>query len=176
MTDDQTLAHQARHDPQAFSELYRRHLQRVYAYHYARTGNQADAQDLTSQTFVAALESLPRYRAQGSFAGWLLGIAHHKLVDHYRSHAPAEPLVDDIPMAGPPLEEAAFDRLQLQQIAHGLRALTADRAEALTLRIFASLSVAETAQVMGKTEAAIKMLVHRALADLKASLVLEESL
>lgn len=173
---DAQLAQQARTDPEAFSELYRRHLQRVYAYHYARTGNQADAQDLTSQTFMAALEGLPRYRAEGSFAAWLLTIAHNKLVDHYRQRKPVDALDDAHPAGEPPLEELTFNRLQLDQIAQALKTIRAERAEALSLRIFASLSVAETARVMGKTESAVKMLVHRALHDLKASLVLEETL
>jgi RNA polymerase sigma-70 factor (ECF subfamily) len=173
---DSLLAQRARTDPEAFSELYRRHLQRVYAYHYARTGNQADAQDLTSQTFVAALEGLAHYRGEGSFAAWLLSIARNKLADHYRLSRPVDELDDAHPAGEPPLEELAFDRLQLDQIAQALKKISAERAEALSLRIFASLSVAETARVMGKSEAAVKMLVHRALLDLKTSLVLEETL
>jgi RNA polymerase sigma-70 factor, ECF subfamily len=175
MTDD-ALARRAVKDSTAFTELYRRHLQRVYAYHYARTGNQADAQDLTSQTFVAALESLAHYRGDGSFAGWLLTIARNKLADHYRLSKPVDELDDAHPASELPIEEIAFNRLQLDQIAQALKNISAERAEALSLRIFASLSTAETARVMGKTEAAVKMLVHRALSDLKTILVSEETL
>lgn len=171
---DILLARRARTDREAFSELYRRHLQRVYAYHYAHTGNQADAQDLTSLTFMAALEGLARYRGDGSFAAWLLSIARNKLADHYRLSKPVDELDDAHPAHEAPTEEMAFNRLQLDQIAQALKKISAERAEALSLRIFASLSVAETARVMGKSEAAVKMLVHRALLDLKTSLVLEE--
>jgi RNA polymerase sigma-70 factor (ECF subfamily) len=167
--NDDTLARRAA----AFTELYRRHLQRVYAYHYARTGNQADAQDLTSQTFMAALENIARYRGPNTFAAWLLTIARNKLTDHYRTHRPTADLDDEHPDTHS-LEDSTISRLQLSQIANALSTLTPDRAEALTLRIFANLSAAEAARVMGKTEAAVKMLVHRALQDLKAILVKEE--
>ena len=56
--DDTRLAHQARADPEAFAELYRRHVRSIYRYHLAHTGNVKDAEDLTSQTFMAALEGI----------------------------------------------------------------------------------------------------------------------
>ena len=54
--DDASLAQHARTDPQAFAELYHRHVRSIYRYHLAHTGNVRDAEDLTSQTFMAALE------------------------------------------------------------------------------------------------------------------------
>jgi len=53
--DNAPLAHQARADPEAFAELYRRHVRSIYCYHLAHTGDVRDAEDLTSQTFMAAL-------------------------------------------------------------------------------------------------------------------------
>jgi RNA polymerase sigma-70 factor, ECF subfamily len=176
MSDD-SLAARAAHDPAAFTALYQQQVQRVYAYHLARTGNAHDAQDLTSQTFMAALEAIGRYNGSGAFAAWLLAIARHKLVDYYRSRKPAASLdeVLELPHPDPSLEDSTNHRLQLSQIASALQALTPDRAEALTLRIFGGLSAAETAQAMGKTEPAVRMLVHRAMQDLKAILLTEDS-
>jgi RNA polymerase sigma-70 factor (ECF subfamily) len=176
MMSDDSLATRAVHDPAAFTELYQRHVQRVYAYHLARTGGVPEAQDLTSQTFMAALEAIGRYRGSGAFAAWLFGIARNKLADYYRSRKPALPLdeVIELPNPQPSLEESTNHRLQLSQIANALHTLTPDRAEALTLRIFGGLSAAETARLMGKTEPAVKMLVHRALQDLKAILMTED--
>jgi len=73
--DDARLAHQARADPEAFAELYRRHVASVYRYHRVHTGNDKDAEDLTSQTFIAALEGIHSYRGTGSYIAWLMGIA-----------------------------------------------------------------------------------------------------
>jgi len=50
--DDEALARRAGRDPQAFAELYSRHVNRVYRFHLLRTGSVADAQDLTSQTYL----------------------------------------------------------------------------------------------------------------------------
>jgi len=72
------LARQAITDADAFAELYRRHLTRVYRYHIAHTGNIKDAEDLTSQTFMAALEGIHSFRGTGSFAAWIMGIASKK--------------------------------------------------------------------------------------------------
>jgi len=167
------LVHRACRDGAAFAELYRRYLPRVYAYHLARSGNVEDAQDLTSQTFMAALENLPAYRGQGSFAAWLLTIAHHKLVDHYRRSRPqaaleaAGELLD--PQRSP--EEQTARRLDMQRISLALAELPAERAEALGLRVFGGLSAAEIGRLMGKSEAAVKMLVCRAFQTLRQRLL-----
>ena len=66
--DETDLAQQAIQDMEAFAELYRRHVTRVYRYHIAHVGNVKDAEDLTSQTFMAALEGIRSFRGSGSFA------------------------------------------------------------------------------------------------------------
>ena len=76
--DEIDLARQASRDVEAFAELYRRHLTRVYRYHLAHVGNVKDAEDLTSQTFMAALEGIRSFRGTGSFAAWIMGIASRK--------------------------------------------------------------------------------------------------
>ena len=76
--NDARLAAQARSDPEAFAELYRRHVLSIYRYHLAHTGNVTDAEDLTSQTFMAALEGIRSYRGTGPYIAWLIGIASRK--------------------------------------------------------------------------------------------------
>lgn len=83
-TDEEQLVFQAAKDPQAFDELYRKYVNRVYAYHLVRTANREEAEDLTSLTFLAALEGIKGYRHQSCFPVWLFGIARRKLIDHYR--------------------------------------------------------------------------------------------
>jgi RNA polymerase sigma-70 factor (ECF subfamily) len=82
-------------NPAAFGELYRKYMAPVYRYVYLRVGGRAtDAEDLTSQVFLDALEGLPRYQHQGHFAAWLFTIARRKAADHYR-HTGEELLLDD---------------------------------------------------------------------------------
>ena len=178
--DEQDLARLAITDIEAFAELYRRHLPRVYRYHAAHVGNARDAEDLTSQTFIAALEGIHSYRGTGSFAAWILGIASRKRMMFYRGSKPEFPLDEAIhyPSPGLSTDQAAAQRLQLESVSHALRKLSPDRAEALILTYFGGLSHAETGRVLQKSEAAVKMLISRGLQDLRerTSLALEVDL
>src|SRR4030095_13543162 len=75
MEDDDALVQAAIGDRLQFGELYHRYVGRVYKYIFARVGDTHDAQDLTSQTFLAALQDIDRYRGCGQFAAWLFTIA-----------------------------------------------------------------------------------------------------
>jgi RNA polymerase sigma-70 factor (ECF subfamily) len=169
---DDSLARQARRDPKAFSELYQRHVNAVYRFVLARTGNEQDAQDLTTETFMSALESIGNFREGGSFRAWLLGIARNKVADFYRTHRQAisleaaESVIDPDPLP----DEKAMQSLQMERVMEVINLLTPDRAEAFTLRIWGGLSAAEIGEIMGKSEASVKMLVHRAWKDLKLRL------
>ena len=180
--DETDLAKQALHDIEAFAELYRRNLTRVYRYHIAHTGNTKDAEDLTSQTFIAALEGIRSFRGSGSFAAWIMGIASRKRLMFLRSRGnkPEIPLdaVLYYPSPGISTDKAAAHQLQLESISRALRQISSDRAEALILTYFSGLSHAEAGRVMNKSEAAVKMLVSRGLQDLRerTSLALEVEL
>jgi len=169
---DAELARHAGRDPEAFSELYQRYLPGVYRYHLARTGQVQEAEDLTAQTFLTAWEAIGNFRGQGSFAAWLFGIASHKLADHYRRRRPELPLeMAETQHSPDPLpEEAAVQHLEMQRVTRVLRLLNPERAEALVLVLFGGLSMAEAAQTLGKSEAAVKMLIHRGLIELKERL------
>jgi RNA polymerase sigma-70 factor (ECF subfamily) len=168
-TDELELARRAAHDPDAFTELYHHYLARIYRYHLARTGNIQEAEDLTAQTFLTAFESISSFRGKGRFSSWLFGIASHKLADHYR-RSRLESSLEEADQVHSPLplpEEAVAQRLDLARVARLLKLISPERAEALVLCLFGGLSLAETAQVVGKSEAAVKMLVHRGICDLQ---------
>lgn len=152
--------------------LYERHLPQVYRYHLVRTGSVAEAQDLTSQTFIAALEGIRGFRGTGSFAAWLMGIARNKCAQFFRQRKPEIPLetAADLPDMSTPTEQAAGQRLQIGLIQRALRNLIPERAEAIVLCLFCGLTAAEAARALGKSEAAVKMLVYRGLRDLRADL------
>jgi RNA polymerase sigma-70 factor (ECF subfamily) len=178
--DETYLAQQAIRDVEAFAELYRRHMTRVYRYHIAHVGNIKDAEDLTSQTFMAALEGIHSFRGTGSFAAWVLGIASRKRLMFFRAGKPEVPLEAAFHIPSPDLltDKAATQRLELESISRALRQISADRAEALILTYFGGLSHAEAAHVLRKSEAAVKMLISRGLQDLRdrTSLALEVEL
>ncbi|MCA9989253.1 MAG: sigma-70 family RNA polymerase sigma factor [Anaerolineales bacterium] len=166
------LVRAARQQPAQFAAIYDLFVDNVYRYMMARTGQAADAQDLTQQTFLAALEALPRYDERFPFASWLFGIARHKVTDFYRRRRPesdlgAAALVQSHERLP---DEQVGDQMQIDQVARKLRLLAPDRAEALTMRLFADLSVAEIAFLLGKQEPAVRMLIFRGMADLRRQL------
>ncbi len=180
--DETDLARQATTDVEAFAELYHRHITRVYRYHIAHTGNVKDAEDLTSQTFIAALECIRSFRGTGSFAAWIMGIAANKRLMFYRKQGSRSevPLDTALYYSSPdlPTDKAAHQRLQIESLSRALRQISPDRAEAIILTFFGGLSHLEAGGVLRKSEAAVKMLVSRGLQDLRerTSLALEVEL
>jgi len=176
-TDDLQIVRQAYTDAEAFAELYRRHVTRVYRYHIAHTGNIKDAEDLTSQTFMAALEGIRSFRGSGTFAAWIMGIASRKRAMFFRGSKPEVSLEAalHIPTPSLPTDKAATRRLQMDHVRHALRQLSPERAEALILCYFGGLNALEAGRVLGKSESAVKMLLSRGLRDLRerTSLALE---
>ena len=170
--EDRALVQQATRNPKAFADLYERHADRIYRYLLFRVGNRDDAQDLVSQTFLTALEQLPRYKGQGVFAAWLMGIARNKATDFFRQRRPETELDDtmDFPDSSQSIDETVEQQLAIETVARKLKALAPDRAEALSLRLFGGLDVPEIAQMMGRNENAVRVLVFRGLRDLQAQL------
>lgn len=166
--DDETLARLAVQQRNAFTILYQRYAQRIYACHLAQTGDQHTAEDLTSQTFLVALEGIHGYRGSGSFAAWLFGIARNLRRNHYRRQPTTTDLqaAEALPDPRPEPDEIASLRQEIARLMDSLRTLSPDRAEAIALRLIAGLDTATTARVMGKSPAAVKMLLLRGLADL----------
>lgn len=167
--DDLALARNAIADVDAFAALYRQYVTRVYRYHMAHTGNIKDAEDLTSQTFLSALEGLRSYRGDGSFAAWILGIAAKKRLMYFRGRKPEVPLdaALHIPSPGLPTDKEAYQRLRLEAVSQALRKIPVERAEAVVLSYFGGLSNQEIGAVLRKSEAAVKMLISRGLQDLR---------
>jgi RNA polymerase sigma-70 factor (ECF subfamily) len=169
-TDESALVRLAQTDAQAFGALYDRYVQRVYRYCFYRTNNAADAEDLTAQTFLAALEALPRYRQDGAFAAWLFSIAHKKVADYHRR----------IPHL--PLDESSLPAIQTdfgldmeksqrrESLLRLIRSLAEQERELIHLRYVAELSFAEIARVLHKKEDAVKKMLYRLSARLKSGL------
>ncbi|MGI8913167.1 MAG: RNA polymerase sigma factor [Chloroflexota bacterium] len=174
--DEAGLIAAAGRDRAAFAPLYRRYLLPVYRYFARQTANAQDAEDLTAATFDKALVSLDRYREQGTFAAWLFSIARHTLRDYQRRsrpHLDVDLIAEPAAAPGQPEAEALrAERLRL--LGERLRRLPADQQEAITLRFFAELSVAATAQTLGRSESAVRMLVHRAITTLRRDYAQEE--
>jgi len=168
--DEAALVGAAKTDGEAFARLYDRHVQALYHYCYHRTNNVHDAEDLTSQTFLAALEAFPNYRRDGHFAAWLFTIARNKVADHYRRR-PHLPLEEST--APPSTSNLARDAETSQQndiLLRLIRALPEDERELVRLRFVAELPFAEIARVLRMSEGAAKKKLYRLLARMKSQM------
>jgi RNA polymerase sigma-70 factor (ECF subfamily) len=166
--DPASLVAAAQADPARFDALYDQYVGRIYRYLYSRTGNAADAEDLTSQTFLSALEALPRYRHRGYFAAWLFQIARSKVMDHFRGSRPEVRLESAEP--GSP-REALFEQVALaeesRQLSRLIQSLPETERELIRLRYVADLGFAEMAALLGRREEAVKKALYRLLARLQ---------
>lgn len=164
------------HKSAPFTALYRHYVERIYAYCYRRTGNHADAEDLTGQVFTEALEKFDAYRHEGKAGAWLFTIAHSRLVDYYRkrSHRRHRPLAhegDDPALfhdtQTPSPEGRLIDDEQRRHLFAMLDMLDEDKRDLILLRYGADLTFEEIGDIVGKSEAAVKMSLYRLLAELR---------
>jgi RNA polymerase sigma-70 factor (ECF subfamily) len=167
--DEPALVRAAQTDAQAFGALYDRYVQRVYRYCYYRTNSPPDAEDLTAQIFLAALEGLPRYRQDGHFAGWLFSIARKKVADFHRRAPHATQSLDEAVLS-PIHADLAADvetSQRRERLLKRIQALAEDERDLIHLRYVAELSFAEIARTLRKNEEAVKKTLYRLIARLK---------
>lgn len=165
------LAEAAQRDPAAFGRLYDHYVQPIYRYLRGRVDTVAEAEDLTSQTFIAAYEGLAAYRERGHFSAWLFRIARSKLVDHFRTHRREVPLevIEDWAEAGEVLGQSARSDAA-DTLARLIARLEPEQRDLIHLRYVADLSYAEIGAVLGKSEGAVKKSLYRVLATLKSQM------
>jgi RNA polymerase sigma-70 factor, ECF subfamily len=170
MKSDAQLIEEARNDPDAFGELYRRHADAVHRWFRART-QESDAEDLTAETFAQAVLSLRRFRdeAGGSAAPWLFGIAKNLLrrqQERRRVETRARRRLG-MPIRSHESElDAIEERAGTEQLARdldgALALLPATQRQALELRIVEELPYAQVAASLGCSELAARLRVMRA--------------
>ena len=169
--DDALLIQKAiSRDADAFGRLYDMYVDRVYRHLYYRVGNEADAEDLTQQVFLKAWQAIDRYKKTASpFLAWLMTISHNLVVDFYRTRKDKAyldvELVADDSAAGP--EQAAEARFEQQQLRRAILQLPGDQQQVIMMRFVEGFSYAEVASLLGKSEGAIRVILHRALVKLR---------
>ena len=139
--------------------LYDRALPQVYGYLIARCGERAVAEDLTSETFLAAAEAGDDAPVTIS---WLIGVARHKLVDYWRWQGRQERLLRAVEGSPADVEDPWEAQLNLLRAREVLGRLAPQHRAALTLRYLDALSVPEVANVLGRSVGAAEALLVRA--------------
>lgn len=161
--DEVLIARASGGDVDAFGELYRRHVPAVRRYLRSRLRDTpADAEDLTTEVFIAAMRRINTFRSEGSFTTWLIGIARRELVHRWRRRAVRETELTewrqgiDLADRRSP-EDLALERLEIMAV---LARLSPRQRRAIVLRSWAGLRCAEVAGAMGITRQAVSSLTR----------------
>ena len=174
MQNEESLVERARqHDREAFAQLYEQHFDRIYRYLILKIGDETEAEDMTQQVFLNALQSISSFKWKGvTFSAWLFRIAHNQAVDFLRrkNKRATVPLDESLASrdAGPQL--LAELRLDIRQLVCATEKLTKAQREVIALRFASGLSVAEVANIMGKSQGAVKALQHSAVVSLRKAM------
>ena len=168
---DRSAVEQARRDPRAFEALYRKYVAQVYSFALYELRDPHAAEDVTAQVFLRALTGLPRFHEQtdgpdSSFRVWLFQIARNALSNERRRarRHPASPI--ELAMEYPASDDVArtaTNRLELERAWAAIDKLPPERRRALVLRFVNEMSTREVSQVLGRSEGATRVLIHRSL-------------
>lgn len=165
-----------RGDPKAYDQLYNLYSDKVFRYLYVRLGEREAAEDLMAEAFVRLIRTLPRYRINSArpvaaFSAWLYRIAANLLTDHYRRqrfrrHAD---LADQAHLfaADPSPHQRAETGESATDVWAAVSQLGTEQQAVVLYRFAEHYSLAEAAELMGKSMGAVKALQHRALANLR---------
>ncbi len=153
----------------ALLDLYDEALPEVYGYLLARCGSQSLAEDLTAETFLAAVASSRREPPPAPSTGWLIGIARHKLVDHWRAAEREQRGLRAVEAERDPPDDPWDERLDALLARQVLETQTGVHRAALTLRYLDGLPVPEVARALGRTVHATEALLVRARAAFRRS-------
>lgn len=156
-----------RGDAKAFGQLYELHVDRIYRYVAYRVARAEQAEDLTEHVFLKAWEAIGRYERRGlPFAAWLYRMAHNAVVDHYRASRPTTSIDDkfDLEDEKQSPSDAVMAGVDRETLGLAIQRLNSDQQRVVLLRFVEGLSHAEVAGIVGKSEGAVRVIQHRALA------------
>lgn len=171
--ESQLIAAAQAGDKQAVSTLYEAYAQPIFRYISYRVDSDMTAEDLTAEVFLRMVQGLPNYQDSGAPLGaWLYRIAATQVADHYRRNrrVSPEPISEEQPSDDTdPFGKTAKNE-EREQLRRALAALSEDFQTLLILRFMQQLPHLEVAAIMNKSEAAIRVMQHRALQALAREL------
>ena len=177
MQDEKKLVERAQHhDQEAFAQLYEEHFDKIYRYVTLKIGNETEAEDMTQQVFLNALQSISSFKWKGvPFSAWLFRIAHNQVVDYFRSKKRTTvPLDESLASDNNNPQLLTEQKLDIEQLILATKQLTEAQREVISLRFAGELSIAQVAKAIGKSQGAVKALQHSAIVALRKTLRVTE--
>lgn len=172
-TVDEDPVDRAKRDPAAFGDLYDRYCGLIYRYVYSRVRDRALAEDITEEVFFKALKNIRQFRHMGRpFSSWLYQIATRAVADHYRADRGEVELeeAEDLPARGTSVLDEVIRRERSRRVWQAIDRLPCHQRTAMVLKFSEDRTLQEIGQVMGKSSAAVKLLVYRAVQRLRREL------
>jgi RNA polymerase sigma-70 factor (ECF subfamily) len=164
----------AKSDPAAFGLLYDRYASQIYRFVRARVRDDGIAEDITAEVFLSALRHIKSYQDQGRpFSCWLYRIAVNAVASHYRNKRSPLSLDEHLELVSPvidPLDEVV-GRERLRIVWEAVDRLPAQQRAAMILKFSEDMTMEEVGAVLGKSQAAAKLLIYRAMQRLRRELV-----
>ena len=169
ITGDVLIEQAIEGDSNAFSSLYHAHAEKVFRHVSYRVPDKADAEDITQEVFIRAWRAVGRYRiGETPFISWLLAIAKNLIADFYRLRKNHVSLDDTTACAsGIDLERDVETSLKKEELRIAISHLGKVKQKVLLMRFIEDRSYPEISLALGKSEGAVRVLVYRALVDLK---------
>lgn len=167
---DDDLVAAAREDPTQFASLYDRYFPRVHGYVRLRVADEATAEDITSQVFLTALAKIGSFEQRGSFGAWLFRVAQNAIYDAYRRDRSCQlppHALQDIPDLSASPEHQALVADSAARLRARVAMLPPAHQHLLALRFGAELNSREIGRILGKNPAAVRVSLHRILAELR---------
>jgi RNA polymerase sigma-70 factor (ECF subfamily) len=171
--EEDALVERAKTDADAFGELYDHYFGQIYRFAYSRLRNQDAAEEVTQEVFMKALKAMPRYRPTGHpFSAWLYQIAANAIADHFRQHRATQSLDAAIEVADTHLAvaERVVQSAEAARVWAAIDSLSEQQRTAMTLKLGEDLKLSQIAVIMGKSEGAVKLLIHRGMLGVRQRL------
>jgi RNA polymerase sigma-70 factor (ECF subfamily) len=167
---ERLLIEAAQRDRAAFAPLYERYVEQIFAYAHTLTRNRELAEDVTASTFAKAIEELPRFEWRGvPYSAWLYRVASNLVARQAR-----RPAWSDLD-AHQPVDEASPEliveqRSRAAEVRTAVSKLPEEQRQAVLLRFGGDLRNREIAEIMERSEGAVKLLTFRAMTSLRKQL------
>ena len=167
------LVERAKTDADAFGELYDHYFGQIYRFAYSRLRDQDAAEEVTQEVFMKALRAMPRYRPAGHpFSSWLYQIGSNAIADHFRQQRPQSSLDAAAEVADPArsVADRVVESSEARRVWAAIDSLPEQQRTAMTLKLGEDLKLAQIGEIMGKSEGAVKLLVHRGMIGVRQRL------
>lgn len=155
----------------AFGVLYDHYQPMIYRFVAVKVGSREEAEDITHQVFLSAWQNIKSYEHRGHpFSSWLYQAARNQVIDYYRAKK-NETSIDNVdPEYFASVASAEFalpTKLDMEMVGRAIQQLKPDYQDVIIMRFIEDVSLRETAEVLSKSEGAVKVMQHRAVRELK---------